>query len=192
MLTHECVLSYLPIESWLAFNDLMWIFRDVSRILNYDLEIILKNLTGLIALFNFSRNPGNKRKKVSRISPGSKKRITHHPDQLRLINTRLPVIWFLSRRRLFRQRQSLFRISIANHLRSHRSILSMAFNLAPFSDLSNALFKNFRFFCKIGNLWEEHPRQPRTTIPKSSRTSFNQIFQSSHRLSPAIVACCLI
>ncbi|MBR2000575.1 MAG: hypothetical protein IJ992_08685, partial [Lentisphaeria bacterium] len=28
----------------------------------------------------------------------------------------------------------------------HRSILSMAFNLAPFSDLSNALFKNFRFF----------------------------------------------
>ena len=70
----------------------------------------------------------------------------HHPDQLRLINTRLPVIWFLSRRRLFRQRQSLFRISIANRLRSHRSILSMTFNLAPFSDLSNSLFKNFRFF----------------------------------------------
>ena len=181
----------MPIESWLAFNDLMWNFIDASLILNYDLEIILKNLTGLIALFNFSRNPGNKRQKVSRILSRSKKRITHHPDQLRLINTRLPVIWFLSRRHPFRQRQSLFRISIANRIRSHRSVLSMAFNLAPFSDLSNALFKIFRFFSKPEtfekNIRANRERRSRKALEQASTKSFNH-----HQACTCFVVCCLI
>ena len=54
----------------------------------------------------------------------------------------------------------------------------MAFNLAPFSDLSNALFKNFRFFFAKPETFEKNiranrERRSRKALEQASTKSFN-------------------
>ena len=53
----------------------------------------------------------------------------------------------------------------------------MAFNLAPFSDLSNALFKIFRFFSKPEtfekNIRANRERRSRKALKQASTKSFN-------------------